>query len=246
LPTQLVLGDGDKIGQAFFPAAVGLRRSSSSISVRRNLTKAQASARERLLTAAYELFATRGINQVGIDTILANSGCAKASFYGNFKSKLDLAIAFLDRREQVWTRDWLKEEIERRAMDPVDRLLAIFDVFDGWFHSEGFEGCSFINVLLEASAGSPLHRASAFHLAKIRAIILGLAEAAGFVDPEVFAQAWHMLMKGSIVAAGEGNRSAAAQAKRAAQLVIDGWPRQGRQTRSSPKEAHEREIPKRA
>src|ERR1700739_1934046 len=83
------------------------QRHHTSISVRRNLTKAQASARERLLTAAYELFATRGINQVGIDTILANSGCAKASFYGNFKSKLDLAIGFLDRREQVWTRDWL-------------------------------------------------------------------------------------------------------------------------------------------
>ena len=225
-----------------FPAAVQLRR--SGISARRNLRKAQVSARERLLTAAYELFASRGINQVGIDTILANSGCAKASFYGNFKSKLDLAIAFLERREKVWTRDWLEDEIERRATDPVDRLLAIFDVFDGWFRSEGFEGCSFINVLLEANVGSPLHRASAVHLSKIRAIILGLAEAAGFVDPEVFAQAWHMLMKGSIVAAGEGNQSAAVQAKRTAQLIIDGWPRKDRRPRSSPKEAHARDIPK--
>lgn len=204
----------------------------------------QVSARERLLTAAYELFATRGINQVGIDTILAKSGCAKASFYGNFKSKLDLAIAFLDRREEVWTRDWLEAEIERRATNPVDRLLAIFDVFDGWFRNEGFEGCSFINVLLEANVGSPLHRASAVHLSKIRAIILSSAEAAGFVDPEIFAQAWHMLMKGSIVAAGEGNQSAAVQAKRAAQLIIDGWPREHRRARSSPKQAHERELPK--
>ena len=149
-------------------------------------------------------------------------------------------------------RDWHaptnehRREIERRATDPVDRLLAIFDVFDGWFRREGFEGCSFINVLLEANVGSPLHRASAFHLSKIRAIILGLAEAAGFVDPDVFAQAWHMLMKGSIVAAGEGNQSAAVQAKRAAQLIIDGWPRKDRRARSSPKEAYEREIPKRA
>jgi AcrR family transcriptional regulator len=225
-----------------FPAAVQLRRSGTS--ARRDLTKAQVSARERLLTAAYELFAIRGINQVGIDTILARSGCAKASFYGNFKSKLDLAIAFLDRREEVWTRNWLEAEIERRATDPVDRLLAIFDAFDGWFSSEGFEGCSFINVLLETNVGNPLHRASAAHLSKIRAIIRDQAEAAGFVDPEVFAQAWHMLMKGSIVAAGEGNQSAAVQAKRAAQLIIDGWPRKDRRARSSPKEAREREIPK--
>ena len=183
------------------------------------------SARERLLSAAYELFATQGINQVGIDTILVKSGCAKASLYSNFKSKLDLAIAFLDRREQIWTRTWLEAEIERRATDPIDRLLAIFDVFDGWFRSEGFEGCSFINVLLEASVGSPLRRASAIHLAKIRAIIIGLAEAAGFVDPEIFAQAWHMLMKGSIISAGEGNLDAALQAKRAAQVIVDGWAR---------------------
>jgi AcrR family transcriptional regulator len=35
--------------------------------------------RERLLGAAYDLFAAKGIGQVGIDTILAKSGCAKAS-----------------------------------------------------------------------------------------------------------------------------------------------------------------------
>lgn len=198
------------------------------------------SARERLLSAAYELFATQGINQVGIDTILVKSGCAKASLYSNFKSKLDLAIAFLDRREQLWTRTWFEAEIERRATDPIDRLLAIFDVFDDWFRTEGFKGCSFINVLLEASAGSPLHRASAIHLSKIRAIIVSLAEAAGFVDPEIFAQAWHMLMKGSIISAGEGNLNAAVEAKRAAQVIVDGWSRHSREpepVRSGPEES---------
>ena len=33
-----------------------------------------------------------------------------------------------------------------------------------------------------------------------------------------------MLMKGSIIAACEGNRNAARDAKRAARLVLDGWP----------------------
>jgi AcrR family transcriptional regulator len=202
------------------------------------------SARERLLDAAYELFATQGINQVGIDTILAKSGCAKASLYSNFKSKLDLAIAFLDRREEIWTRTWLEAEITRRATDPIDRLLAIFDVFDGWFRTEGFEGCSFINVLLEANVGSPLRRASALHLSKIRSIIVSLAEDAGFVDPKVFAQAWHMLMKGSIISAGEGNLNAALEAKRAARLIIDGWARDRRGAESAPIEAGESEIPK--
>jgi hypothetical protein len=62
-----------------------------------------------------------------------------------------LAIAFLDKREAIWTRDWLESEIKRRAKEPEGQLLAIFDVFDGWFRKRSFEGCSFINVLLEST-----------------------------------------------------------------------------------------------
>ena len=114
-----------------------------------------AKPRERLIDAAYDLFSTNGVNQVGIDTILAKSGCAKASLYSNFDNKVELAIAFLDRREAVWTRGWLESEIRRRATNPKARLLAIFDVFDGWFRKKSFEGCSFINVLLELKTGDP-------------------------------------------------------------------------------------------
>jgi AcrR family transcriptional regulator len=181
--------------------------------------------RERLIDAAYELFSKDGVSRVGIDTILTKSGCAKASLYTNFKSKVELAIAFLDRREAVWTRGWLESEIKRRATSPEARLLAIFDVFDGWFHKKSFEGCSFINVLLESKADSPVRRAAAVHLAKIRAIVRGLAEEANLQEPEKFAQAWHMLMKGSIVSAGEGNRNAARDAKCAAQLILKNWQR---------------------
>ena len=74
--------------------------------------------RERLLGAAYDLFARNGISKVGIETILAESGCAKASLYDNFDSKVDLAIAFLDRREALWTRGWLEAEVKRRASTP--------------------------------------------------------------------------------------------------------------------------------
>jgi AcrR family transcriptional regulator len=181
--------------------------------------------RERLLDAAYDLFAANGIGQVGIDTILAKSGCAKASLYSNFESKVDLAIAFLERREAVWTRGWLEAEVKRRKSNPDERLLAIFDVFDGWFHKKTFEGCSFINVLLESKVDSLVHRAAAIHLSKIRAIVRSLARDANLRESEKFAQAWHMLMKGSIVSACEGNRNAARDAKRAARMIISGWAR---------------------
>ena len=104
--------------------------------------------------------------------------------------------------------EWLQAEVERRATDPGERLLAVFDVFDEWFRRDGFEGCSFINVLLEtADTSSRVGEASVAYLARIRAFLERLATDAGIADPESFARKWHILMKGSIVSAGEGDQA---------------------------------------
>lgn len=185
----------------------------------------QVSVRERILNAAYQLFSERGVGAVGIDAIVAASGCAKSSLYNNFESKEELVIAFLEDREQVWTREWLETSVRRKASTPDGRLLAIFEVFDEWFRREDFEGCSFVNILLESAKGSPIRRAAARHLANIREIVRGFAEEAKLVEPEQFALAWHALMKGSIVTAGEGQQDAALAARRAGRLVLEGWAR---------------------
>jgi AcrR family transcriptional regulator len=179
-------------------------------------------ARERLLTAAYELFARQGVQAVGVDAIIERSGVARQTMYRHFGSKQDLVLAFLARREEVWTYGWLAAEVRRRTTDPRARLLAIFDVFDGWFRSADFDGCSFINVMLEHPAEDhPLHRAAAEYLARIREFLTELAQEAGIAEPEPFARQWHILMKGSIVAAGEGDRDAARRAQRLGQLLLD-------------------------
>ena len=66
--------------------------------------------RERVGRAAYELFSKDGIRSVGVDAIIAHAGTAKMTLYRNFPSKNDLIIDFLQRREQLWTREWLEEE----------------------------------------------------------------------------------------------------------------------------------------
>ncbi len=177
--------------------------------------------RERILDTAYELFSRHGMRAVGVDRIIAEAGTAKMTLYRHFASKDELALAFLDEREQRWVRDWLRAEVERRSDDPRERLLSIFDVFGEWFALPDFEGCAFINLMLELSdPADPVRVASVSHLSKIRDFLIELASAAGIEDPDAFARQWHILMKGSIVAAGEGDTLAAARAREMGALLL--------------------------
>jgi AcrR family transcriptional regulator len=180
------------------------------------------SARERILGSAYELFSRRGIRAVGIDEVVERAAVAKATLYRHFPSKDDLVLAFLERREQIWTRELVEAGARARGATPEERLLAIFDVFDEWFQRDDFEGCSFVNVLLEtADRNHRIGVASAGHLENIRSIVRTLAEEAGLRDPAAFSLSWHILMKGSIVQAAEGDREAAQRAKSIARLLLD-------------------------
>lgn len=178
-------------------------------------------ARERILDAAYTLFCTHGIRAVGIDRIIERSGVAKMTMYRHFRSKDDLVLEVMQRRELLWTEEWLMNEVLARADSPAQRLLAIFDVFDEWFRKRSFEGCLFVNVLLEIDdRHNAIHRASRQHLANIRGFIQSLAIDAGIVDLDPFSRQWHILMKGSIVSAAEGDVEAAHRAQALGRLLL--------------------------
>jgi len=178
-------------------------------------------ARERILETAYNLFARHGIQAIGVDEIIRQAGVAKASFYHHFASKDALVLEFLDLREQRWTRAWIEAEATRRAATPEEQLLAIFDLFDEWFHREDFEADSFVNVLLELGPAHPAGKASIEHIDNVRAIITKLAEDAGLRATDSFTRSWHILMKGSIVCAAAGDAEAAKRAQAMAKLLIE-------------------------
>ena len=153
--------------------------------------------------------------------MIEESGVAKATLYRNFASKDELVVEFLRMREERWTKDWLQREVERRAAAPDERLLAIFDVFHEWFQRDDFEGCSFINVLVEADDHeSPVYEATAGHLEAIRGFLSELAGDAGLARPDDFARRWHILMKGSIIAAQEGDRDAARRSGQIGEILL--------------------------
>ena len=180
-----------------------------------------ADARQRIVDTAYQLFARRGIRDVGVNELISSAGVAKATFYRHFASKDELVLAFLEQRDRVWTVDLIVADARRRGSTPTEQLLAIFDVFGDWFRRDDFEACSFINILLEMGANHPLGRASIDYLAKIRGHVQQLAEEAGLRDAEDFSRSWHILMKGSIISATEGDLEASKRAQRMARMLIE-------------------------
>lgn len=173
------------------------------------------------MRAAYTLFSRKGTRAVGVDAVIGEAGVAKMTLYRNFASKNDLIIAFLERRESLWTHGWVQAESWRRGGSPAQRLLAIFEIFGEWFARPDFEGCPFVTTMLEVTdPESPVRQASVQHLANIRSYLCDLAAAAGVAQPDPFARQWHILMKGSIIAAAEGDTDAAARARELGVLLL--------------------------
>lgn len=179
-------------------------------------------AHARVLDTAYDLFCRHGVRAIGIDRIIAEAGVAKMTLYSHFRSKDALVLAALDLREKRWTENWLEHEIERRADAPEGRLLAIFDAFDDWFRMPEFEGCFFLNCLVEArGTDNPVRRASLAKLAGVRAVVRRLVVEAGLDEPDAVADDVLMLMYGAIDLAMAGDHEAARRARPIAVRLIE-------------------------
>lgn len=177
---------------------------------------------ERISRAAYELFSRHGVRDVGVDAVIARAGTAKMTLYRNFPSKNELILDFLRRREQLWTQEWLQQESRLRGERPQDQLLAIFDLFGEWFARPDFEGCAFLTTMMEINdERHPVRQASIAYLARIRGYLRELATEIGIADPERLARQWHVLMKGSIMAAHEGDAGAAGLAREMGVLLLN-------------------------
>ena len=64
----------------------------------------RASARDRILAAAGQLFAEQGVRATGVDALIATADVAKATFYRHFPSKDDLIVAWLQEPERAFSR----------------------------------------------------------------------------------------------------------------------------------------------
>ena len=175
------------------------------------------SKREKLIDTALGLFCRDGFHATGIDKILAEAGVSKMTLYKYFKSKDELIIAALRRKDEQY-RNWLMQEVERKAKLPYDRILAVFDALDTWFNQETFMGCVFVNAAAEYGDGNnPVHLVSAEHKRLICIYLTDLIRDAGYEEPEGLAEQLLLIIEGAIVSAHViGERSVANKAKQTA------------------------------
>ncbi|MBC3767194.1 TetR/AcrR family transcriptional regulator [Neptunicella marina] len=182
--------------------------------------------REQLVSVAQQLFYKQGITATGIDKILAQSGVSKRTLYNHFKSKDELIVAALQRRDKEFMT-MLKTAVPRLLKQKYDGathagLWAYFDAIDEWINSDKFCGCMFINASAEFPRKSdPIHAICASHKMLVIQFIEQLLVPFQLADSHKVAVQMAILTDGAIVNAHTANQMDAAKlAKMSAQQLL--------------------------
>jgi AcrR family transcriptional regulator len=160
-------------------------------------SRPSSAARERILETAFRLFYARGLRAVGVDTIIAESDVAKATFYKHFPAKDDLIAAYLDVVDDMWSGQ-LHAAAEAAGPAPADQLVGLFDALRSACRREGYRGCGFINAAAETTPGTVAHDRTVAHKRKVLTWLCDLAEDAGAQSPERLARSLALLLDGAL------------------------------------------------
>ncbi|MCE0461040.1 TetR/AcrR family transcriptional regulator [Pseudomonas uvaldensis] len=156
--------------------------------------------RDIILDVAEKLIYKSGIAATGMDLLVKTAGVSRKSIYRYFANKDDLIVAALKRRDERWMR-WFSTEVDK-APNPRARLLNLFTVLRGWFDSEGFRGCAFINTSGETGDPSdPVRQVAKLHKQKLLDYVTRLCVEQGAEDPDALARQLLILIDGAITVA---------------------------------------------
>lgn len=155
------------------------------------------SARQRLLTAAEELFYAHGIASVGVDAVVARAGVATASLYKNFSGKDGLVAGYLQARDERWRRHW-EAHIDQHS-DPCQRAFAVFAALETWDPGNGLKnGCAHLAALQQLPADHPGAAVSRHHKDYLRDRFRKLALEAGCPEPDAAARDLLLVYEGTL------------------------------------------------
>lgn len=189
--------------------------------LRSNRVPARASARDRLLTAASQLFHESGIQSTGVDSIIEAAGVAKATFYRHFPSKDALVLAWLADPRARWLPR-VRAQAEAEGLDPAAVIPRFFDAVADWLESDAYRGCPYLNTGAEIT--EPEHPARLIvreYLQEVEDYLEGLIAAAGYRDSRQLAAQLQTLVAGSIsLAVASRNRAPVLTARDAALRLL--------------------------
>jgi AcrR family transcriptional regulator len=182
-----------------------------------------ATPRQRILDTARVLFYRRGVTNVGINEIIAESGVAKATLYAHFATKDELILEFMRQGDARWVT-WLDERVRALAPDARARPLAVFGALAEWFALPFFRGCLLGNAATElADPQHPAQTILADHKERVRTLLEGYLAEADAPDPAALASQFLLLMEGATaVARITKNPDAAQQAQAVARALLGG------------------------
>ncbi|MDA0566832.1 TetR/AcrR family transcriptional regulator [Streptomonospora sp. S1-112] len=175
--------------------------------------------RRQVVEAADRLFYAHGVQAVGMDAVRAEAKVSLKRLYSLFASKDDLVIEVLRFRSRQW--DTGIAATAEGARTPREKLLAVYDFLGLWFEQDGFRGCAFINSFGELGGVSPrVAEVVRRQKADFQRYVADLVAQTG--APPSLAPQLALLAEGAqTTAAIAGDSAAAADARRAAETLID-------------------------
>jgi AcrR family transcriptional regulator len=148
------------------------------------------------LEVASDLFYREGIRAVGVDTVSERAGVSKRTLYNRFGGKDRLVAEYLRRRDERW-RAYL-QGVTGDAVEPSERLLAVFGAYREWLAEGDFRGCAFANAMAELpDSEHPARVVAQEHKESIRDYLAAVARDARFDEPEVLAERLLILLEGA-------------------------------------------------
>jgi AcrR family transcriptional regulator len=184
----------------------------------------QGAARDRIVTAASDLFFRRGIRATGVDTLIEQADVAKSTFYRHFRSKDDLIVAWLRSADARWI-DVVTAELDRGDMPPARALAEFWDRLGDWAAANGYLGCPYLKALAEIEERShPALLEVAAFVGEVDDYFTRTAAAAGFQRPEEVGIRLRLLTMGALTAIVlERSREPMVRARDVAVELLAAW-----------------------
>ncbi len=162
---------------------------------------AGACARDRLFSAAINLFYRNGIRAVSVDAIAAEAGTTKVTFYRVFESKDDLIVQVLEEQsKRFW--EWWDAIVAEHPGEPrkqIEELIARFR--DEIVGDEACRGCAVANAAVEiVDEDHPARAVIKKHKLDITQRLRELCRQMGARQPDVLGDALSLLYSGAFSA----------------------------------------------